>query len=72
MQRKGQKIQKYYVICVYILLGKMGKTEQKWNENNETKLIKRQKNQLTKLWDEQNIRIFPIGNLRNLCILNYI
>ena len=43
------KIQKYYVIFVYILQGKMGKTEK-----NATKVTKNQK---TKIWDERNISV---------------
>ena len=45
------KIQKYYVIFVCILLGKMGntkKTEGKFRS-------KKTKNQKTKIWDERNI-----------------
>ena len=34
------KIQKYYVIFVYILQGKMGKMEKHWNENHTTKVTK--------------------------------
>ena len=34
------KIQKYCVIFVYILQGKMGKTEIKWKENHATKVNK--------------------------------
>ena len=34
------KIQKYYVIFVYILQGKMGKTEKKLKENHTTKVTK--------------------------------
>ena len=34
------KLQKYYVIFVYILLGKMGKTEKNRKENHATKVTK--------------------------------
>ena len=34
------KIQKYYVIFVYILQGKMGKTEKNRKENHATKVTK--------------------------------
>ena len=34
------KIRKYYVIFVYILQGKMGKTQKKQKENHATKVIK--------------------------------
>ena len=34
------KIQKYYVIFVYILEGKMGKTGEKQKENHATKVTK--------------------------------
>ena len=34
------KIQKYYVILVYILQGKMGKTQKIWKENHFTKVTK--------------------------------
>ena len=34
------KLRKYYVIFVYILQGKMGKTEKKWKENHATKVTK--------------------------------
>ena len=34
------KIRKYYVIFVYILQGKMGKTEKNWKENHATKVTK--------------------------------
>ena len=37
---KVTKIRKYYVIFVYILQGKMGKTEKKQKENHATKVIK--------------------------------
>jgi uncharacterized membrane protein YoaT (DUF817 family) len=35
-----KKIQKYYVIFVYILQGKMGKKEKKQKENHATKVTK--------------------------------
>ena len=38
------KIQKYYVIFVYILQGKMGKTENKQKEIHATKVTKIPKN----------------------------
>ena len=34
------KIQKYYLIFVYIWQGKMGKTEKEWKENHATKVTK--------------------------------
>ena len=34
------KLQKYYVIFVYILQGKMGKTEKNRKENHATKVTK--------------------------------
>ena len=34
------KIQKYYIIFVYILQGKMGKTEKNRKENHATKVTK--------------------------------
>ena len=37
---KFTKMQKYYVICVYILQGKMGKMEKNWKENHATKMTK--------------------------------
>jgi hypothetical protein len=37
---KVTKIQKYYVIFVYILQGKMGKMKKKWKENHATKVTK--------------------------------
>merc|ERR1712037_764876 len=37
------EVQKYYVIYVYILQGKMGKTEKKRKKNHATKVIKRRK-----------------------------
>jgi hypothetical protein len=37
---KFTKMQKYYVICVYILQGKMGKTEKKQEENHATEVAK--------------------------------
>ena len=37
---KVTKIRKYYVIFVYILQGKMGKTEKNWKENHATKVTK--------------------------------
>ena len=49
------KLRKYYVIFVYILQGKMGKTERKRKENHTTKVTKIPKYQKTKRWDERNI-----------------
>ena len=46
---------KYHVIFVYILQGRMGKTENKRKENHATEVIKKTKNEKTKIWDEQNI-----------------
>ena len=40
---KVTKIQKYNVIFVYILQGKMGKTEKNTEENHATKVTKIQK-----------------------------
>ena len=37
------KLLKYYLIFVYILQGKIGKTEKNRKENNTTKVTKRQK-----------------------------
>ena len=34
------KIQKYYVIFVHILQGKMGKTEKNWIDNHATRMTK--------------------------------
>ena len=34
------KLRKYYVIIVYILQGKMGKTEKNWKENQATEMTK--------------------------------
>ena len=45
------EIQKYYVIFVYILQGKIGKTEKNRKENYATKVTKNQK---MKIWDERN------------------
>ena len=47
------KIQKYYVIFVYILQGKMGKTE-KTERKSHIYSDQDTKNQKTKIWDEQN------------------
>ena len=38
--QKVKKRKKYYVIFVYISLGKMGKTEKKQKENHATKVTK--------------------------------
>ena len=48
---KVTKMQKYYIIFVYILQGKMGKTEKTQKEDHATKVTKNQKK---KIWDEQN------------------
>ena len=48
------KIRKYYVIFVYILQGKMGKTEKNRKENHATKVTKIPKKQQMKIWDEGN------------------
>ena len=45
---------KYYIIFVYVLQGKMGKTEKNRKENQATKVTKNQK---TKIWDERNISV---------------
>ena len=37
------KIRKHYIIFVYILQGKMGKTEKKQKENHATKVTKKPK-----------------------------
>ena len=42
------KIQKYYVIFVYTLQGKMGKTGKNWTENHATKVTKIPKNKRQK------------------------
>ena len=49
---KVLKIRKYYVICVYVLQGKMGKTwrREKRKENHGTKVTKIPKK---KIWDDQ-------------------
>ena len=46
------KIQKYYVIFVNILQGKMGKMKKKRKENHAFKVTKIPKYQKTKIWDE--------------------
>ena len=48
------KIQKYYVIFVYILLGKMGKTEKNRKKIMQLKWPKT-KNQKTEICYEQNL-----------------
>ena len=53
------KIQKYYVILVYILQGKMGKTQKIWKENHATKVTKMPKTK--EVWDEQNNDEFYIS-----------
>ena len=51
------KIQKNYVIFVYILQGKMGKIEQNVNKIAQLNQSKyRNDNQKTKIWDERNKR----------------
>ena len=61
------KIRKYYIIFVYILQGKMGKTEKKRKENHTTKVTKNQK---AKIWDERNIRhIIFNANSKNIVLL---
>ena len=49
-----KKIQKYYLIFVHILQGKMGKTEKNMSDQNT-------KNKNTKIWEERNIKFkrFP-------------
>ena len=67
----------YYVVFVYILQGKMGKTE----KNHATKVTKMHtKNQKTKIWDERNTNqlifviqlngyhSFPYGRIRSRVI----
>ena len=73
------KIQKYHVIFVYIFLGKMGKTEKKWIENQATKVTKIPKRwkygmkQTTKyfylaLFQCTNLQIWQIFDwISNLC-----
>ena len=56
---KVTKIQKYYVIFVYILQGKMGKTQKIWKENHATKVTKIPKTK--EVWDEQNNDEFYIS-----------
>ena len=48
------KSQKYYIIFVYILQGKTGKTKKNWKKITQ---LKWPKNQNAKKWDEQNIWI---------------
>ena len=48
------KLQKYHVIFVNILQGKMGKTEK--NGKKITQSNQNCKNQTTKIWDERNIK----------------
>ena len=52
---KVTKILKHYVIFVYILQGKMGKTEKNRKKITQLKSDQITKNQKTKIWDEQNI-----------------
>ena len=42
------KLQKYYLIFVYILQGKMGKTEKNRKENHATKVTKIPKTKIQK------------------------
>ena len=52
---KITKIQKNYIIFVYILQGKMGKIEQNVNKITQLNQSKyRNDNQKTKIWDERN------------------
>jgi hypothetical protein len=51
---KVRKIRKYCVIFVYILQGKMGKTE-KTERKSCNYSDQSTKNKKTKIWDEQNI-----------------
>ena len=54
---KVTKIQKNYIIFVYILQGKMGKIEQNVNKITQLNQSKyRNDNQKTKIWDERNKR----------------
>ena len=52
---KVTKILKYYVIFVYILQGKTGKTEIECKENHATKVTKKTKNEVTKIFNEPGI-----------------
>ena len=49
------KIQKYYVIFVYILQGKTSKTGKKTERKSYNLSDQKQKTQMTKIWDERNI-----------------
>ena len=53
---KVTKIQKYYIIFVYILQVKMGKMEKNRKENHATKVTKIPIKQKTEIWDERNKR----------------
>ena len=52
------KIRKYYVIFVYILQGKIGKTEKNWKENHATKVNKIPKTKRRKYGMNETIVIF--------------
>ena len=54
--KEVMKIQKYYVIFVYIFQGKMGKNEKKTERKSRNYSDQNTKNQKTKIWDEQNNR----------------
>ena len=52
------KLRKYYVIFVYILQGKIGKTEKNWKENHATKVNKIPKTKRRKYGMNETIVIF--------------
>ena len=56
---KVTKIPKYYIIFVYILQGKMGKTE-KTERKSSNYSEQNTKDQKTKLWDERNIIVIKM------------
>ena len=53
---KVTKIRKYYVIFVYISLGKMGKTEKNQKENHVTNVTKITKNKRQKYGMNETIK----------------
>ena len=50
------RIQQYCIIFVYILQGKIGRTEKKWKENQTNQRDQNTKNQKMKIGDERNIK----------------
>ena len=63
------KIRKYYVIFVYILKGKMGKTEKKWKENHTTKVTKIAKTKRRKYGMNETFVIFSLFFFKSLVIV---